>query len=101
MIFLPVKLFRYCSLHTRNYYNTIPPNNKEKKKTRTNSGLPENRILFELSLASSLRLLLTLYARLLVVLSLTNLLLNACLSAISLKPTKGAVQRFILFYDYT
>ena len=59
------------------------------------------RILFELSLASSLRLLLTLYARLLVVLSLTNLLLNACLSAISLKPTKGAVQRFILFYDYT
>ena len=60
-----------------------------------------NSFLFELSLASSLGLLLTFYARLLVVLSLTNLLLDTGLSAVSLEPTKGTVQRLIFFYDNT
>ena len=57
--------------------------------------------LLELSLTGCLRLLLTLYAGLLVMLSLTNLLLDAGLGAISLKSAKGAVQRLIFFYDYT
>ena len=45
-------------------------------------------------------LLLTPYARLLVMLSLTNLLLDTSLSAASLKTTQGAVQSLVLFNDY-
>ena len=57
--------------------------------------------LLELSLTGCLRLLLTFYAGLLVMLSLTNLLLNACLRAVSLETAKCAVQRLVLFYDNT
>lgn len=42
-------------------------------------------VLFELALSSCLRLLLTLYAWLLVMLSLTDFLLDTCLSAVSLE----------------
>ena len=49
---------------------------------------------------SSLRLLLTLHARLLVMLTLTNLLLNTSLRAASFEATQSTVQSLVLFYDY-
>lgn len=50
-----------------------------------------------LSLSCSFRLLLALYARLLVMLSLANFLLDACLCAASLETTQSAVQGLVLF----
>ena len=55
--------------------------------------------LLILALASCLRLLFTLYAGLLVALSLTELAKNTGLNALSLKTTKRAVESFILFYS--
>ena len=57
--------------------------------------------LLVLSLASSLGLLLATYARLLVMLSLANLLLDACLGAVSLESAKSAVQGLVLLHDNT
>mgnify|MGYP004571505973 FL=1 len=48
-------------------------------------------VLFELALSSCLRLLLTLYAWLLVMLSLTNLLLNTGFRTVSLESAKSAI----------
>ena len=56
--------------------------------------------LLILTLSCSLRLLLTSYARLLVMLSLTNFLLNSGLSTVSLESAKSAIQCLILFNDY-
>ena len=64
--------------------------------------LPNNRfikagsVIFALS--GSFRLLLALYARLLVMFSFTDFLLDAGLRAISLKSAQRAVQRFVFFY---
>ena len=55
--------------------------------------------LLILALSSCLRLLLTLYAGLLVALSLTELGKNTGLNALSLKTTKRAVKSFIFFYS--
>lgn len=55
--------------------------------------------LVELTLSSRFRLLLASYRWLLVMLSLANLLLDAGLSAVSLKSTQCAIQRLVLFYD--
>jgi hypothetical protein len=57
--------------------------------------------LLKLSLTSSFGLLLTLNRGLLIMLSLTDLLLNTSLSAASLESAKSTVQRFILFHDYS
>ncbi len=51
------------------------------------------------ALSCSLRLLLALYAGLLIMLSLTELGKNTGLNALSLKTTKCAVKSFILFYS--
>ncbi len=51
-----------------------------------------SKLLFEFALTSSFGLLLTSYAGLLVMLTLTNLLLNAGLCAVSLESAKSAVQ---------
>ena len=51
---------------------------------------PLNSII--LALSCSFRLLLTLYAGLLVMLTLTDLLLDACLCAASLEAAKSAVK---------
>ena len=56
--------------------------------------------LVVLSLASCLRFLLALNTRLLVMLSLTDFLLDTSLCAASLETTQCAVQSLILFYDY-
>ena len=55
--------------------------------------------LLILALSSCLRLLLTLYAGLLVALSLAKLGKNTGLYALSLKTTKRAVKSFIFFYS--
>ena len=55
--------------------------------------------LVVLPLSCSFGLLLTLYAGLLVVFSLTDFLLDARLCAASLETTQSAVQSLILFYD--
>ena len=52
-----------------------------------------------LALTGCFGLLLTLYAGLLVVFSLTDFLLDARLCAASLETTQSAVQSLILFYD--
>ena len=54
--------------------------------------------LLVLSLACSLRLLLTLYAGLFVVLSLTKLGKDSRTSTLTLKATERAVKRLALFY---
>ncbi len=51
-------------------------------------------------LASSFRLFLPAYARLLIMLSFANLLLDTSLCAIPLETTQSTVQSLILFYDY-
>ena len=55
--------------------------------------------LLILALSSCLRLLLTLYAGLLVALSLAELGENAGLNALSLKTTKRAVKSLVFFYS--
>ena len=55
--------------------------------------------LIVLTLSGSFRLLLPLYAGLLVMLSLTNLLLDTILRTVSLESAKCAVQSLILFHD--
>ena len=57
--------------------------------------------LVEFTLSCSLRFLFTSDAGLLVMLTLTNFLLDACLCTASLEAAKCTVQRFILFYDNT
>ena len=57
-------------------------------------------MLFELSLTSSFRLLLTSYAGLLVMLSLADFLLDTGLCTVSLETTKCRIERLVLFYDY-
>ena len=57
------------------------------------------KILLILALSCSLRLFLALYARLLVMLSFSDFLLDACLCTVSLKSAQCAVQALILFYD--
>ena len=74
---------------------------KNKKKKRTPAGvlfLKRYKLLI-LSLSSSLRLLLTLYAGLLIMLSLTKLGKNAGLLALSLKTTKCTIKSLIFFYS--
>lgn len=61
------------------------------KKTDPKSIGSVFQILFILSLASCLRLLLASYTGLLVMLSLANLLLNTSLRAVSLKSAKSTV----------
>ncbi len=56
--------------------------------------------LLKFPLASSLRLLLASNAGLLVMLSLANFLLDACLRAIPLESAKSAVQCLVFFYYY-
>ena len=58
------------------------------------------QILFVLALSCSFRLLLALYAGLLVVLSLAKLGKNTGTSALTLKATKGTVQRLAFFNFY-
>ena len=55
--------------------------------------------LLELTLSSCLSLLLTLYAGLLVVLSLTKLGQDTGLYALSLETTKRVVKSFVFFYS--
>ena len=52
------------------------------------------------TLSCCLGLLLTLYAGLLVMLSLPDLLLDSSLRTTSLETTQRAVQSLVLFYDY-
>ena len=60
------------------------------------------KYLFVLALASSLRLLFSLDRRLLIVLSLANLLDNAVSGSLPLKTLERALERFILFnFDLT
>jgi hypothetical protein len=54
-------------------------------------------VLVILPLSGGFGLFLALYARLLVMFSFTNFLLDACLCAASLEAAKSAVQSFILF----
>ena len=56
--------------------------------------------LLELALSCSFRLLLALYAGLLIVLSFTELGENAALCALSFKTTKSAIKSLIFFYSY-
>ena len=53
-----------------------------------------------LTFSGRLGFLLAFYARLFVMLSLANFLLNAGLGAASLKTAQSAVQSLIVFYDY-
>ena len=64
---------------------------KSMKKTLslTTKGFMHKILVF--TLTSSLRLLLTLYAWLFVMLTLTNLLLDACLRTVSLESAESAV----------
>ena len=61
-------------------------------------GLLTFLVIFALS--CSFGLLLTSYAGFLVMLTLTNLLLDTRLSTTSLEATQCAVQSLVLFYDY-
>ena len=56
--------------------------------------------LVVLTLSGRFRLLFTSYAGLLVMLSLTDLLLNAGLGAVSLESAQGTVQRLVILNDY-
>lgn len=56
--------------------------------------------LIVFALSCCFGLLLASYAWLLVMLSLTNLLLDSSLRATSLKTTQSAVQSLVLFNDY-
>ena len=72
---------------------------KENRPEAIASDLP---LLFLIIFAFSccFGLLLASYAGLLVMLALTNLLLDPCLGAASLKAAKRTVQSLVLFYDY-
>ena len=70
----------------------------QKKEHGKNHALIKNDLL-KFSLACSLRLLLTSNAGLLVMLSLADLLLDTCLSTITLESAKSAVQWLVFFYD--
>ena len=56
-----------------------------------------SKFLVIFTLSCSLRLFLTLYAGLLIMLTLADLLLDTCLCAASLKTTQCAVKLFVLF----
>ena len=56
--------------------------------------------LIVFALPGSFGLFLTSYAGLLVMLSLTDLLLNAGLGAVSLESAQGTVQRLVILNDY-
>ncbi len=68
------------------------------RKTSDDSEVSFNLVVF--ALTSCFRLFLTSNARLLIVLSLVDLLLDSSLSAASLETTQCTIQRFVLFYDY-
>ena len=72
---------------------------QKEKRTQNESFFRKDKLLI-LSLSSSLRLLLTLYAGLLIMLSLTKLGKNAGLLALSLETTKCTVESLIFFYSY-
>ena len=61
-------------------------------------GLIAELVIF--ALASRFRLFLASYARLLIMLSFANLLLNSSLCAVSFETTQSAVQRLVFFNDY-
>ena len=70
------------------------------KRSPENPGtLPIDLVIFALSCC--FRLLLASYAWLLVVLSLTDLLLDTSLCATSLKTTQCAIQSLVFFYYYS
>ena len=71
---------------------------KEKEKDRAIARSFSKKLLI-LAFSGSLRLLLALYAGLLIMLSLTKLGKNAGLLALSLKTTKRAVESLIFFYS--
>ena len=71
----------------------------KEKTLRINGAFSENQ-LFELALSRSFGLLLTLYAGLLVVLSLTELCKYSGTCTLTLKPTKGAVEIFAFLDSY-
>ena len=71
---------------------------KEKEKDRAIARSFSKKLLI-LAFSGSLRLLLALYAGLLIMLSLTELGKNAGLNTLSLKTTKRAIKCFILFYS--
>ena len=56
--------------------------------------------LFKFSFTSSFRLFLTSYAWFLIMLSLTNFLLDSCFCTVSLETTQCAIQWFVFFNDY-
>ncbi len=58
-------------------------------------------VLVVFPFSCSFGLLLALHTRLLVMFTLANLLLNACLGTVALKSAQSAVQRLILFHNYT
>ena len=71
---------------------------KEKEKDRAIARSFSKKLLI-LAFSGSLRLLLALYAGLLIMLSLTELGKNTGLYALSLKTTTRTVKSFILFYS--
>ena len=71
---------------------------KEKEKDRAIARSFSKKLLI-LAFSGSLRLLLALYAGLLIMLSLTKLGQNARLNALSFETTKRVIESFILFYS--
>ena len=83
----------------RQAFNRLNSFIAQKKEHGKNHALIKNDLL-KFSLACSLRLLLTSNAGLLVMLSLADLLLDTCLSAISLESAKSTVQCLVFFNYY-
>ena len=77
----------------------IKCSNRQKQKIREAARLPCFFELLVLTLARSLRLLLTLYAGLLIMLSLAELGEHTGSRALAFKAAKSAVKRLILFYS--
>ena len=71
---------------------------KEKEKDRAFARSFSKKLLI-LAFSGSLRLLLALYAGLLIMLSLTELGKNTGLNALSLETTKRAIESLIFFYS--
>ena len=72
----------------------------QKRRDPRISPFAQSNRLFVLALSCSFRLLLALYARLLIVFSLAKLGKDTGTSALTLKATKSTVQRLALFHFY-
>ena len=88
-------------IYTDCFFNCKQNANKKKSPGVKSAPGDFSSDLVIFALSCCLRLLLASYARLLVVLSLTDFLLDTSLCATSLKTTQCAIQSLVFFYYYS